>query len=98
MGTRVKSLKWLGQQMNIFLVFKIKSVFHVHAQMVLRFLAFLFKDKNKYKVFAFFFEKLTNLQIVHKCSVLPFESLDDFLQCTFIAGFRIKNFRITGDF
>ncbi len=36
--------------------YKIKSILSLHAQMVFKFLACLFLQKNQNKVFAFFFE------------------------------------------
>ncbi len=47
-------VKELGHQMNIFLkAYEIKSIIHVHAQMVFTFLACLVQEKNKYKACLF---------------------------------------------
>jgi hypothetical protein len=47
--------------MNIYLkAFRMKSVLSVHAQMIFKFLAYLVREKNKYKFLLAFLKKLTN--------------------------------------
>ncbi len=82
--------KGLAHQIDIFCG-PIKSVLFEHAQVGFKLLAWLVKQKNKCKVSACFFES-TYFTASNFCSGF---SLVEFLQYTFMAGFR-KNFRIAG--
>ncbi len=68
----------------------IKSVLSVHAQLVLKFLTCFIKEKNKYKVFACFFENTYWLQRLfqkpYKIAIPAF--LLSHWSCTFMACFQ----------